>query len=478
VLTIVLTLPDAFKSLATALPTLIAQVLDAHARLHTPGGTDYGPIECDLAEASAAIERAAHRDLLTSLVPTEPFVVIHGAVHRQALVCEGTYYTLAGSVTLARPLYRPVDQPAGRVLDPIGLQVGAVGTGWLPQTATAMAFQMQQGTDREAEKNGLETRRLMYSRGAFASVAHAVGQQVQLYRPDVEHALIEKYVIPAEARTISASIDRVSVRMEEPKPRAPKRATKGDRTPKRAVACVWRMAYCATITLHDAEGKALHTIRYGRMPKGDAKALVEGLTDDVMMLLHARPDLRVVQVCDGAAEMWNLLGAEMTEAKLKCAIVRLVDLWHLLEKLGKAARIKYGAARTRRVVEGWRLRLLNAPDAAARIEAEIAAWGLAGVSVGEDHPVHEALTFLRNQSAAGRLDYARARRQGLPVGSGNVEATCKSLFEVRMKRAGARWHDESGEDIVMLRALALSDRWDEALKLSLNPLRQKVERAA
>ena len=214
------------------------------------------------------------------------------------------------------------------------------------------------------------------------------------------------------------------------------------------------------------------------MPKGDAKSLVEGLTADVRILLHARPDLRVVQVCDGAAEMWNLLGATMTEADLKCAIVRLVDLWHLLEKLGKAARIKYGADGATRVVEQWRVRLLNAPNAAARIAADIAAWGLAHVAVGDEHPVHEALTFLTNQGAAGRLDYASARRDGLPVGSGNVEATCKSLFQVRMKRAGARWHNESGEDIVMLRALALSDRWTEALKLSLNPLRQKVERAA
>ncbi len=75
------------------------------------------------------------------------------------------------------------------------------------------------------------------------------------------------------------------------------------------------------------------------------------------------------------------------------------------------------------------------------------------------------------------MNYARARILGLPIGSGNVEATCKSLFAVRLKRPGCRWKESTGAQFVDLRALALSDRYTQAIGLALAPLRRSVSPA-
>ena len=59
------------------------------------------------------------------------------------------------------------------------------------------------------------------------------------------------------------------------------------------------MAYCGTVTLHDGEGEALHTIRYGRMPKGDAAGLCEGMAGDVVVLLRKQSGLKLQLLCNG-----------------------------------------------------------------------------------------------------------------------------------------------------------------------------------
>ena len=90
--------------------------------------------------------------------------------------------------------------------------------------------------------------------------------------------------------------------------------------------------------------------------------------------------------------------------------------------------------------------------------------------------MHAAITYLRNH--AERMNYAGAIKKGLPIGSGNVEATCKTLVGLRMKRCGSRWHHDTGNHVLHLRALALSDRWDAAMAKLLATQRTAVRRRA
>ena len=472
---LVIEVPEELRGLGEAFATMVARVQGPVAG--TRGGTavDYGQVEQTIAEEAGGIELAAHRTILEALDVDVPTVIIGGLRYTKVGRCEAPYHTLAGSVSIERSLDRQSGQrgghPGGRVVDPVSLRAGVVEQGWLPRTAQVMAHQVQQGPSRDAVATAGEYGRLPYSRSSVERVAHLVGALAVADRQDSEDVLIDTFEVPSEARSVSVSLDRVSVPMAEPRPRPVGRPRKG--APKRPVARTFRMAYCGTVTLHDAQGEALHTIRYGCMPEGDVLGMRDRLVLDTAAVMHKRP-LELALLCDGAPEMWGLLDEWFTAEHFGDPIQRLVDFRHVLEKLSAAARVLDGPAQAPTRVNRWRLALLNRRPAATEILAELVASGL-DEGPGADHPVHAAITSLRsNTEAADRLNYARARRRGLPLGSGNVAATCKSLFELRLKRCGSRGKNASGQHIVQLRALALSNRWGPAVELTLRPLRKAV----
>ena len=255
----------------------------------------------------------------------------------------------------------------------MSLRAGVVGDGWLPHTARVMAHEVQKGTSREAEATAGEYGRLPYSRSSFERVAHLVGAFAVADHRDIEDALIDAYEIPAGTRSVSISLDRVSVPMEEPRPRPVGRPRKD--APKKPVERTFRMAYCGTVTVHDENGSALHTIRYGSMPEGDVLGLRDRLVADVATLVSKQPSLNIQLLCDGAPEMWHLLEAGFTQEKFGGGIHRLVDLHHLMEKLGAAARVIDGPAAAKDTLTRWKLALLNRGSGAKDILGEVIASG-------------------------------------------------------------------------------------------------------
>lgn len=473
---IVLDVPDDLLGLVDTWRKTLDSISAVRDRTGSGKAVNYAQIEREASERSRDSEREIHRTILQALDIDVPAVVIGGIRYNRVGRCEAPYHTMAGSVSIERSLYREAGtrggQPEAKVVDPVSLRAGVVGDGWLPQAARVMSHEVQKGTSREAEASAQEYGLLPYSRSSFETVAHLVGALAVADHQDIEDVLIDAYEIPQEARSVSVSLDRVSTPMEEPRAKPVGRPRKG--APKKPIERNFRMAYCGTVTVHDEKGEALHTIRYGVMPEGDIVGMRDRLVADVATLVSKRRELKLQLLCDGAPEMWNLLEAGFTQERFGGTIHCLVDLYHLTEKLAPAACIIDSPA----LLDRWKKWLITRDGATQQILEELIASGQ-DEGPGEGHRVHAAITYLQTHSEqADRMNYAQARRLGLPLGSGNVEATCKSLFEMRMKRCGARWKNETGQHIVQLRALALSDRWGHAVELTLRPLRKAVRLAA
>jgi len=500
--------------LARGLQSVLELAVELYERGRASGETvDYAVFEERVANATAEIERGVHQVALRGLDVDAPYIRVWGRHYRRVHRVARTYASLAGPVTVERTLYRERGCRQAPVLDPIATRAGVVDGSWLPRAARAVAHLVAQVTSREACATSREPMRLPYSRCSIERVGHAVGAEYLRRREQVEPQLIEAYEIPDGARSISVSIDRTTVAMEEPVTERPAPTTPlikpskealreharelSPRTravlnealleslrPRPKIMRNYRMAYCATVTLHDERGDALHTIRYGRMPPEagsiesythrDVHRLMDRVRDDVLALRRRAGPMPVILLADGAPELWRLFSEHLNAETLGVVPVELIDAWHALEYIAGAARLLESK---QKVWPGafrlWKTWLLLEPRGAARV---LAALEGAGMHTARDEsgrrPVGDALRYLR--ARLSRMDYAEARKNGLPIGSGAVEATCKSLVGVRMKRPGARWKHKTGNEILQLRALQLSDRWDAAMPRVLSSLRKRV----
>jgi hypothetical protein len=462
------------EELAEAIRKVAREMEAGLTAIHSGKPLDFAELERRAASSASEVEREVVRRLLQGLDLDVPHVKVDGHLFARVGRYPATYRTQAGPVEVERSLYREVGVRNARTVDAVSLRAGCVEKGWLPETARAMAYLVGGGTSREAEGSARAVHRLPYSRSSFEDVAHAVGTLYDAERAHVEAALVEALEVPEGARSVSLSLDRVALPMEEARPR-PVGRPRHD-APQRPVDVVFRMAYAACLTFHDAQGQALQSLRSGCMPDGDVHGLCSRLALHVEAAIAKQPSLHVAVLTDGAPEMHQRLDEALAQhAPAAHSPMRLVDFWHLMEKLGAAALLLAGD-KAPLMRERWKLALLNKPGSIWRIASELHESGKREVVVGDSRPVHEALTYIENHGE--RMQYADARAAGLPIGSGNVEATCKSLIAIRMKRPGSRWKQTSGQHVIDLRSLVLSDCWEAAMDLTLSPLRSQVRRAA
>jgi hypothetical protein len=134
-----------------------------------------------------------------------------------------------------------------------------------------------------------------------------------------------------------------------------------------------------------------------------------------------------------------------------------VDLYHAREHLANLGKVVYGS--TGGEARQWAAARCKQLDD-GEIEALITSMkrlrprqNKAGEEVGK------AIHYF--QTNKERMRYAQFRQQGLFVGSGVVEAGCKTVVGLRLKQSGMRWTVHHANAIIALRCCQLSRRWEE-----------------
>ncbi len=460
-------------NLHSAAAQRIAEYVDRRREQGVAGQADFETFEQELHGLIMALECELVGEELSRYDVSATEIEVAGQAYRTGIRLPETYLTAAGLVTVQRHLYYPVEGE-GPSICPLELQVGIIGGYFTPRAARQGAFLMAHLTSGESEAAFAEIGNMRPSRSSLDRLTKTLSEPWEGQRETGEVQLRQGEALPRLAATLALSVDGVMAPLRGEK--QAEKAAKAEQAGKHASGPIgYKEVGCGTVTLYDQEANRLRTLRYARMPEPRKVTLQQQLTTEAQQWLEGCPTLRRVHLSDGAHQNWSLL-AEI-EQQLPPALqppIQIVDYYHACDHLQEGCDAIWGETSLASQAQFERLKTLlkEREDGADILIATFHYYHLK-VKGNRCLRVGRELTYFSNQRE--RMHYAHYLALHLPIASGVMEASCKTLVTQRLKRSGMTWTTAGGQAILTLRSFLQSERWAAAWSLLHANFRKPVK---
>jgi hypothetical protein len=418
----------------------------------------------DLMRASASACVASFCTLLRSYEVEQDVVFAHGETFRFKAVRERAYLLPFGEVVVPRRCFQ--NKSDSRSYVPLDTAWGMEGGQYMcAQLRDAVGYACALVTPEEAVQLMGKCAMIAPSATAIKHVVEEIGDLVANHRETLDHLVRAKESVPEDTQVMVVSVDGATVLLNEPGLRFGRPAERpGGKGPEQTPTS-YRVSMVGSVSYYGAPPEPGETMerletRYvAHMPEERCptfKSMLEAEVVDAQA--QAPPGIPRILLLDGAREIWNYLDSN----PLFDNYHRCIDYWHTLEHLSVAAEALFGNSDEAKAwYEKYRAVLLETDDAAKRIVRSIDYYQ-ERLHLNKTRRKHlgEQRTFFKRNGA--RMPYARFRAKNWPIGSGPIEAACKTLVKTRLCRSGMRWSRKGGQRILALRTYVKSERWDIA----------------
>jgi hypothetical protein len=407
------------------------------AQLVAREGADFNQLETQIAQLFNQAQRAVLTTILEEYDIDLPQFECNDHTYKQAIRNSKRYMTTAGEVTVERNLYR--NKRNGETYCPMELRSGIIEDFWTPQAAKQAIHTVSLVTPAEAHRLFKELGCMVPSRSSLTRLPAKLNAIVEKKDKQLQEQLNQALTIPEQAVTVSVSLDGVMVPTRD-------QVLPGDTK--------WGEASCGTVTFSDEEGETLSTQYYARMPEHKKRSLKNQLASTLKIIEQQRPGLALVKVADGAKDNWTFLEGELSKGDC------VLDFYHAAEHLHQALEFIYGvgSAHVNKHHKKYRGILRDDPQGITKVIKHLKY--KAKQKVKDLEGLTKEINYFKNNKH--RCQYKTLIEQNKPIGSGIVESACKTVVQLRCKRAGQRWEHDGGQAILRFRALLLSDKLDIA----------------
>lgn len=220
----------------------------------------------------------------------------------------------------------------------------------------------------------------------------------------------------------------------------------------------YREGMVGTIALYDGDGERLHTTYIAASPEYGKETFFERLLREINRVKQSHPTAETVGIADGAKNNWAFLAKHTNK--------QILDFWHASEYLSNASYAMFTRKNQSIEREEWVNNqchnLKHKKGAATRILNELKPYAEKRLAKQVKENLEATVSYFGNNIKAGRMKYYDHINNSLPIGSGVVEAACKTIIKHRLGASGMRWKDAGMKVILSLRTLVkTAGRWDQ-----------------
>ena len=373
-----------------------------------------------------------------------------GTIMKSKGIVEKILTTIMGRVSYGRSRYECPE--CGQTRYPGDEELDVVDTGRTPGLRRMMSRAGSRQTFKEAKEDLKVYAGIEVSAKDVERVAERIGEHVEKWQDAERETLLQTEVPLLEDKSIPVlyiEMDGTGV----PMVRAETEGTKGKQPDGTAKTREAKLGCIFTQTTKDKDGRpirdpgstsfvgAIETVEeFGK--RIEAEAIRRGLYNAY----------RVIVLGDGAAWIRGLCELRFPYAQ------QIIDLYHAREHVANLCKLLFNG--NEKNLLRYRMQWWTHLDE-GNVEKIIcqARKMLSKVQADTLQKIVGELYYLEENKT--RMRYADFRKQGLFVGSGVIEAGCKSIIAARLKQSGMEWTVKGANAIIALRCAIVSNRFED-----------------
>jgi len=366
--------------------------------------------------------------------------------------------TTLGKIDVSRSYYQ--HRSGGNSLFPLDVKLGVKGEMLMPDVKEIVLFSCAYNTPEESSRLLEKCSFIKIHPTQIKRAITSTNEFVEAPSSDIMDNVRQSETAPV-SEIMACSLDGVNVLLNKAgkKMGRPTERPAKERTPPSS----YKNAMCGSITHYsttEEKGKKM-PVRIGskyiaRMPE-DRYPTFKREFEKELKAAALSPSMVKLVITDAHKSISGYL----KENSAFDGYQRIIDFYHASEHLSHMAEAIFGkkSAGAQNWYKKYREILKNGQQGVSKLIRSAEYYlGSLPLNKSAKKEARKHLGYFKKHREF--MQYAVYQEKGWPIGSGVIEAACKSVVKQRMCRSGQRWSTKGGQGILNLRSIAKSNRWD------------------